>query len=238
MGEAVREDETRLVVRAATLAAFLLIAQQVAGKAARDALFLSNFPASALPPVMVAASLASVLAVVGFSVTMARRSPSLVAPVATAVATVLLLIEWLTCLVAPRTAAVLVYLHLAVFGGTLVSAFWSSVNERFDPWTARTVVGRIGTGAAAGGVAGGVLAWASAGLLPVPGLLMVAALLGIAAVILLLWLRRPAAAAPAPGRAPERRPRPWPPFAAWVTCACSRRWWGWGRSPRLSSTTC
>jgi hypothetical protein len=185
------------VVRAATLAAFLLITQQVAAKAVRDALFLSNYPASALPPVMVASSLASVLAVVFFSRAMAQRSPSLVAPVATGAAALLLFVEWLICLTAPKVAAVLVYLHLAVFGGTLASAFWSWVNERFDPWTARGVVGRIGLGAAAGGVAGGVLAWGASGLLPVPSLLLVTALLGVAAVLLLLRLHRPAAAASA-----------------------------------------
>jgi hypothetical protein len=198
MGEAVRDDQTRPVVRAATLAAFLLITQQVAAKAVRDALFLSNFSASALPPVMVASSLASVLAVVFFSGAMARRSPSRVAPVATGVAALLLLVEWRLCLVAPRLAAVLVYLHIAVFGGTLASAFWSWVNERFDPWTARAVVGRIGLGAAAGGVAGGVLAWAASGLLPVPSLLLVTALLCVAAALLLLRLHRPSAPAPAP----------------------------------------
>jgi len=192
MGEAVRDDETRPVVRAATLAAFLLITQQVAAKAARDALFLSNFPASALPPVMVVSSLASVLAVIGFSRAMASRSPSRVAPVATTVASFLLLVEWLLCLVAPRTAAVVVYLHLAVFGGTLASVFWSSVNERFDPWTARAVVGRIGLGTAAGGVAGGVLAWVVSGILPVPALLLVTALLGVGAVFVLLRLQQPA----------------------------------------------
>jgi ATP:ADP antiporter, AAA family len=202
MGEAVRDEQTRPVVRAATVAAFLLITQQVAAKAVRDALFLSSYPASALPPMMVASSLASVLAVVFFSSAMARRSPSLVAPVATGVAAFLLLVEWQLCSVAPKVAAVVVYLHLAVFGGTLASAFWSWVNERFDPWTARAVVGRIGLGAAAGGVAGGVLAWAASGLLPVPSLLLVIALVGVAAVILLLRLRRPAAVSSAPARSP------------------------------------
>src|SRR5262245_11947195 len=202
MAEAGRDDQTRPVVRAATVAAFLLITQQVAAKAARDALFLSNYPASALPPVMVASSLASVLSVVFFSRAMARRSPSLVAPVATGLAALLLLLEWLLCVAEPRVAAVVVYLHLAVFGGTLVSAFWSWVNERFDPWTARAVVGRIGLGAAAGGVAGGVLAWAASGLLPVPSLLLVTALIGVAAVLLLLRLHRPAAAPAAPARSP------------------------------------
>ena len=190
------------MVRAATLTAFLLITQQVAAKAARDALFLSNYPASALPPVMVASSLASVLAVVFFSRAMARRSPSLVAPVATGAAALLLFVEWLLCLVAPKVAAVVVYLHLAVFGGTLASVFWSWVNERFDPWTARAVVGRIGLGAAAGGVAGGVLAWAASGLLAVPSLLLVTAVIGVPAVLLLLRLRRPAAASPAPATRP------------------------------------
>ncbi len=200
MGD-LRDEQTRSVVRAATLTAFLLITQQVAAKAVRDALFLSNYPASALPPVMVASSLASVLAVVLFSQAMSRRSPSLVAPVATGVAAFFLFGEWLLCLAAPKVAAVVVYLHLAVFGGTLVSTFWSWVNERFDPWTARAVVGRIGLGAAAGGVAGGVLAWAASGLLPVPSLLLVNALLGVVAVFLLLRLHRPAAAA-APAASP------------------------------------
>src|SRR5262245_16965036 len=198
MGDAVRDDQTRLVVRVATLTAFLLITQQVAAKAARDALFLSNFPPTALPPIMVGSSLASALSVVFFSRAMARLSPSLVAPVATGFAAILLLLEWLVSLSQPRIAAVLVYLHLAIFGGTLVSAFWSWVNERFDPWTARSVVGRIGLGAAAGGVAGGVLAWGASGLLPVPSLLLVTALVGVAAVVLLLKLRRPTAAPVAP----------------------------------------
>src|SRR5262245_17398690 len=134
MAEAGRDDQTRPVVRAATVAAFLLITQQVAAKAARDALFLSNYPASALPPVMVASSLASVLSVVFFSRAMARRSPSLVAPVATGVAAFLLFVEWLLCLVNQKLAAVLVYLPLAVFGGTIASACRSWVHERLDPW--------------------------------------------------------------------------------------------------------
>src|SRR4029450_1912093 len=101
MGEGDRDDQTRPVVRAATLAAFLLITQQVAAKAARDALFLSNFPPSALPPMMVGSSLASALSVVLFSRAMARRSPSLVAPMATAVGAILLLLEWLVRLGQP-----------------------------------------------------------------------------------------------------------------------------------------
>jgi ATP:ADP antiporter, AAA family len=42
------------------------------------------------------------------------------------------------------------------------------VNERFDPYTARKVVGPIGTGAAAGGVAGAAIAWLASRTMPLP----------------------------------------------------------------------
>jgi hypothetical protein len=49
-----------------------------------------------------------------------------------------------------------------------VSGFWSLVNERFDPYALRKAVGGIGTGATAGGVAGGALAWLASRALPLP----------------------------------------------------------------------
>jgi hypothetical protein len=197
MGTAASDESPRSLVWSASLASFLLIAQQVAGKAVRDALFLSSYAATALPAVMVASSLASVLAVIGFSRVMARRSPYQVAPLATALAALLLLAEWGLSFSSPRATAVLVYLHLAIFGGTLVSAFWSLMNERFDPWTAKTVVGPVGVGAAGGGVAGGVLAWAAARLWPVSALLLVTGLLGAPAAWLLVRLRPRSRAKPA-----------------------------------------
>jgi len=201
MGTTGSDEGTRWIVRVASLASFLLIAQQVAGKAVRDALFLSHYTAAALPAVMVASSLASVLAVIAFSRVMARRSPFQVAPLATALASALMLVEWVLYFSSPRLASVLVYLHLAIFGGTLASTFWSLMNERFDPWTAKTVVGRVGVGAAAGGVAGGLLAWGAAGLVPVSSLLLVTGILGLPAVWL-LWRLRPPTGASAPARGP------------------------------------
>jgi hypothetical protein len=85
----------------------------------------------------------------------------------------------------PRASAVVLYLHVAAFGGALVSGFWSLVNERFDPYTLRRAVGRIGTGATAGGVAGGAVTWLASQLLPVPAMLLVLALLHAAAALLL-----------------------------------------------------
>jgi AAA family ATP:ADP antiporter len=192
----------RSAVVAATLAAGALIAQQVAGRATRDALFLSSFPVSALPLAMIAAALASALAVLGFSSALSRRSPARVVPWALATGTVLLLAEWGLCLVQPRLAAMAVYLHMATFGTTVISGFWSLVNERFDPYTARRVMGHIGLGASLGGVAGGLVAWGAAGLLPVPAMLALMAAFNVAC---LLALRRLGGLAPASARDGRRR---------------------------------
>jgi ATP:ADP antiporter, AAA family len=153
-------------VAAATIAAFLLIAQQVASRAMRDALFLSAFQVKSLPLVMGAAAVFALLGAEALSFALARRSPSRVVPAAAAASAVLFAVWWAVSLVAPRAAAVGIYLHVAAFGGALVSGFWSLVNERFDPFTLRRTVGRIGTGATAGGVAGGLIVWIASQALP------------------------------------------------------------------------
>jgi len=189
-------------VAAAMVAAGALIAQQVAGKATRDALFLSNFNVESLPPVMMASALVAIVAVIGLSGALARRSPATVVPVAVATSAGLLAAEWGLSLSFPRAAAVLVYLHMALFGATLVSGFWSLVNERFDPYQARRVVGRIGMGASVGGVAGGLLALGVSRLIQVPTMLIVMAAINVVGLVALLKLRgsQPAAAAAQPAK--------------------------------------
>ena len=201
--EPTRSPGHRRAVVAAMVAAAALIAQQVAGRATRDALFLSSFRVSSLPFVMIAAALVSAAAVLGFSALLARRAPARVLPIALAAGTVLLLAEWGLCLVQPRAAAIAVYLHMAAFGATVVSGFWSLVNERFDPHSARRVMGDITLGASLGGVAGGVLAWGASGFLPVPAMLAVMAAFN---VITLLALRRLGSREGAGAHTPPRRP--------------------------------
>src|SRR6185295_15104520 len=145
--EDLRDPGHRAAVLAAMVAAGALVAQQVAGKATRDALFLSSFPVSLVPAAMIAAAVASVFAVLGFSAALARRPPARVVPAVLGGATVLLLGEWWLSAVAPRLAAAAVYLHMAVLGAPVVSAFWSLITERFDPYTAKRVMGRLGLGA-------------------------------------------------------------------------------------------
>ena len=82
-------------------------------------------------------------------------------------------------------------------GSVLISWFWSLINERFDPYTAKRVVGRIGFGASVGGVAGGLLAWGASRIVPVPSMLIVMALLTVAAMAGMVGLGRHHAAAAA-----------------------------------------
>jgi hypothetical protein len=138
------------------LGAALLIGQQVAGKAVRDALFLSSFDVSLLPAAAAGAAALSLAAVLAFARAMATASPWKVMPRALSLAAALLVAEWALAFRFPRAAAIAVYLHMSVFGATLVSGFWSLVNERFDPHTAKRVVGAIGAGASLGGIAGGL----------------------------------------------------------------------------------
>ncbi len=171
--------------QAAAIAAFLLIANQVASRAVRDALFLSAFQVRSLPLVMGGAAIAALLGAELLSRALARHSPARVVPAAAALSAALLAAWWAVGFVSPRAAALLVYLHVSAFGGALVSGFWSLVNERFDPHTARRVVGKIGTGATAGGMAGGALAWISAQFLPLPAVLLVLVALGLVAARIL-----------------------------------------------------
>lgn len=188
--------EQRSNARWATLAAGCLIAHQVAGKATRDALFLSYYDVSLLPVMMMAAAVLAAAAVVGLSRLLARRAPARVVPLVIGIATALLLAEWALSLTAPRLAALVVYLHLAVFGNTLVSGLWSIVNEAFDPWSARRVVGRIGTGAGIGGVVGGALAFGVTRAIPVSATLLVMAALGLGALVALSVMSGPRGATP------------------------------------------
>jgi hypothetical protein len=57
------------------------------------------------------------------------------------------------------------------------------INERFDPYTAKRVMGRIGAGAAVGGFVGGGFAWIAARSLSVPSMLLSVAFLNALALV-------------------------------------------------------
>jgi hypothetical protein len=177
-------------VLAATAAAAALIAQHVIGKATRDALFLSHFPASRLPIVMTASTVLSSGVVALSARLIARFGPAIVGPRVFAVHAVAMAAEWLLAQRFEAAAAIAVYLHTASLGPTILSAFWSVVSEGFDPYTAKRAIGQIGAGAAFGGVLGGGLAWGGSRVTSVPTMLLAGAALSLASMAGVLQLVR------------------------------------------------
>ena len=166
-----------------------LIAQAVAGKAVRDALFLSNFHAHSLPFAMASAAVLSLVAVLWLSRVMARSSPARILPILFAVSAVGMVLEWALGFALPRVSACLVYFHTALFGPALLTTFWSLINERFDPHTAKRAVARIAGGGTLGGVLGGIAAWRASTLVPVPTLLLFLAALSALGLLGTLLIR-------------------------------------------------
>jgi hypothetical protein len=152
------QQQIRSATTVAVTSAAVMIAQQVGGKATRDALFLDAFSSAQLPKVMLASAVLSMAAVLLMTGSMSRFGPARVVPGLFTVSGLAYLGEWALLARSPRLAAGIVYLHVAVLGSLLVSGFWSVITERFDPHTAKTVVGRIAAGGTTGGLIGGLLA--------------------------------------------------------------------------------
>jgi MFS family permease len=176
-------------VAAASLVAATLVAQQVAGKAARDALFLTAFHVSSLPAMMIASAALSALSAILFARFMRRRSPAqsltvgLVVFAALSMGCGLLNESW------PQLVATAFYLQVTLFGAALLSAFWSVVNERFDPYAARRAVSKIAGGATLGGVVGGIGVWLAGRYVSVTSVLYAMAAASAVCIAALRWLR-------------------------------------------------
>ena len=140
----------------APLTAAALIAQQVASNAVRDALFLTWFEVTSLPYFMGAAAVLAIPAAESSGRLLARFGPARVVPCILGVSSVLFLAEWRLLGANPRLASGLVYFHASVLGAIGISAFWSLLNERFDPHSAKALMARVAAAATLGGLAGGV----------------------------------------------------------------------------------
>src|SRR6186713_1963986 len=104
------EPVTRSRVGLAVGCAAVLVAQHVASRACRDALFLSHFPAAELPKVMLAAAAVGLLLVLAVARAMARFGPRLVIPGLVALSGGVHALEWKLLGQAPETAVVLLYI--------------------------------------------------------------------------------------------------------------------------------
>jgi hypothetical protein len=186
----------------APLIAAVLIAQQVASNAVRDALVLTWFHVTSLPYFMVAAAVMAIPAAEFSGRVLTRFGPARVVPFILGVSSVLFLIEGNLLAGHPRIAATLVYVHASVLGAIGISAFWSLLNERFDPHTAKALMARVAAAAAFGGLAGGVGAERVSVLLSQGALFMLLAVSGTACVAGSMFIGR---------GVPARRARPEPP---------------------------
>ncbi len=140
------------------VSAAVMMAYQVASRATRDTLFLSNFHFASLPLMVASASALSIIAALIATRAVARFGPARCLPAMFLASAVLTLGEWALTLRAPDLGAIVVYLHVSAFGPVLISAFWSIINERFDPRTAKKAIGRIAGVGTLGGLAGALLA--------------------------------------------------------------------------------
>jgi hypothetical protein len=166
-----------------------MIGHQVAGKATRDALFLSNFDVTNLPLMLIVTSLVSIVVVLVTAQVITRVGPAVFVPWAFGVSAFLTLLEWWLCFYSPGATAIAVYLHLGLFGSVLVSGFWSIINEKFDPRSGKKLISRIATGATLGGFAGGLFAERVAAGLSVTAMLPLLAILHVACSVGLRFLR-------------------------------------------------
>lgn len=158
---------------AAIVVAVLMIAVHIAAKANRDAIFLSTFTITDLPRMMIAAAVVSILMVLVASKAMVRWGPQRLIPMAFGCSSVLYAGVWGLMQVAPMAAAVMLYLHVTAIGVILISGFWSLLNERFDPHSAKRTIGRVVAASTLGGLLGGIGAERFAAWLDVDKILLV-----------------------------------------------------------------
>ena len=164
---------------AAPLTAAALIAQQVAGNAIRDGLFLTVIPVQRLPYFVAGAAVLAIGAAHISGQLLARLGPVRVVPGLLALNAALFLVEWMLIGGQPRAAAALLYVHSSVMGGITISSFWSLLNERFDPHSAKPLMARVAAAAAIGGFVGGVSAERMVALFPQGAVLPVLSIVGM-----------------------------------------------------------
>src|SRR4030095_11617965 len=152
-----------------------VLAQFISGKATRDALFLTSLDPTALPMMLIATAVFSML-LVGLSARWSGRiRPAVFVPAAFLVSALLYVCEFAVRSLAPSATAVVVYLHVSGVGPLLASGFWLIASEFFHPRTAKQDFGRIGGAGTLGGLAGAVLSERVATLFGVPAMLLVLA---------------------------------------------------------------
>src|SRR4249920_173696 len=164
-------NATRSTVTAMACAA-AVTAQFVGAKATRDALFLTSLDFTALPAMLIATSVCSILLVMAHTRWSVSIAPAKAVPLAFVASGLLFICEWFVRVSAPSSTAVLVYLHVSGAGPLLASGFWLIATERFDPRSAKRRFGQISGAGTVGGLLGALLSERVAALLGGPAMLL------------------------------------------------------------------
>lgn len=139
------------------LAGVLVLGHHVAARSLREGVFLGTFSVAELPKAMLGAAVAAIPMALLVARWMARFGPGRLAPVMFVLSALGSFGEWWLLPLMPKPVAIALYLHVSIGSALLVSAFWSIINERFDPHTLKGVVGRIGGASTFGGLMGGLM---------------------------------------------------------------------------------
>ncbi len=185
-------EETLRNARIAALGGFLLVASQVASKAARDASFLGHFDASDLPRAMVLSATLSLVSTVFIGRLVRSLGPGRVIGRLLFFGAFVFVSAGALHATLPGAVGYGLYLHIGMFGAVSISAFWSVVSERFNPYAARRLYAQIAAGATLGGVVGGLLAEWLVAAFDLSAVLYAVALISVgAAVVVQRFERRP-----------------------------------------------
>ena len=175
-----------MLIAAFTAAA--VSAEYVGGKATRDALFLTTLDVTALPAMLVATSLCSIVLAGIYGRGARRITPAVLVPLFSIASGLLFLLEWMLQSWAPLATAVVVYLHISAIVPVVASGFWLIASERFDPRAAKRLFGRIAAAGTLGGLAGALIAERLATSSGVTSMLVCLALFQFAAAALVRLL--------------------------------------------------
>lgn len=162
-----------MTILTAMFCAAMVTAQFISGKATRDALFLTALDFTALPAMLVATSICSILLVALHTRAARRIPPATLVPALFAASGVLFLVQYAVRSHSPSWASITICLHISGAGPRLASGFWLIASERFDPRTAKKNFGRIAGAGTLGGLVSALVAervgavWGVPAMLPV-----------------------------------------------------------------------
>jgi HEAT repeat protein len=125
---------------------FCAVGAFVAGRSARDALFLAQLGSQALAWMYIASAAAVALFGLGYSAFAANVRPDRATVVSSLAFALLFAASWLAERTGRPWVYAALYVHVEVMGALSVLQFWTLANELFNPREARRLYGLVGAG--------------------------------------------------------------------------------------------